>query len=777
MDTTEVRKNHQFDIDQLRVYFDKVLYNQNTNGQAHPIEVKQFSHGQSNPTFYINYRNEEYVLRKKPPGKLLKGAHLVDREYKIISALHKANFPVAKPILYCNDPQIIGTEFYVMSYVRGRIFRADNIDLKGLIPDERREIYRELLDVLVRLHQLDPYQIGLGDLSANPEAYYDKQIETWSRNYKLAETDPIKDMNEVIEWLPNNKPVKTANNSKISIVHGDYRLDNVIFHPTEPRILAVLDWELTALGNPIADAAYTCMAYYSYPSILGFGKLDFTYHGIPHEFTIRQTYCEKMGLQEISDKDWYFYLCFSFFRLAAISQGVFRRSQLGNASSTNAGLYHKNAKFLANRCKLMIKKSSGEIPPNPKLQGIFNNFSAKYKELERKLIIFMDKYVYPNEQTYYNQISEDKKLRWQTVPPILKQLQEKARAEGLWNLFLPSVSGLTNLEYAPLCEIMGRSFLAPVVFNCSAPDTGNMEVLHLYGTKEQKKQWLEPLLNGEIRSMYGMTEPAVASSDATNMSLLISRCPKDPENFYIVNGRKWWSSGAGDPHCKVAIVMGVTPNPKKRRHEQHSQILVPMDAPGVKILRPLQVFGIDDAPHGHMEVDFQNVRVPASNMILGEGRGFEISQGRLGPGRIHHCMRLIGLMERCYDSMCDRVGRRSTFGKQLKDNDNVLQIIGDCRCKIDQARLLTLNAARMIDTVGAKNARIEISMIKIVAPKVACEVIDAAIQIHGGAGVSQDHHLAQAYINARTLRLADGPDEVHLMAVAKSELQRYHPKL
>ncbi len=397
-------------------------------------------------------------------------------------------------------------------------------------------------------------------------------------------------------------------------------------------------------------------------------------------------------------------------------------------------------------------------------------YSDRVKNIQETLLAFMDEYVYPHERTYAEQIHQGD--RWQP-PAIMEELKGKAKVAGLWNLFLPESeagAGLSNFEYAPLCEIMGRSFMAPEVFNCSGPDTGNMEVLVRYGTQEQKERWLKPLLAGEIRSCFAMTEPDVASSDATNIRSSIVRDGDE----YVINGRKWWISGAGDPRCQLAIFMGKT-DPTAPRHKQQSMILVPMDAPGITVKRMLTVFGYDHAPVGHAEVVFENVRVPASNLLLGEGRGFEIAQGRLGPGRIHHCMRLIGLAERSLEAMCRRVKARVVFGKPLAEQGTIRADIANSRMEIEQARLLTLKAAYMMDKVGNKAAASEIAMIKVVAPNMALRVIDRAIQAHGAGGLSEDFGLAVAWANTRAVRFADGPDEVHRETVAKLELKQYDP--
>ncbi|MEI7530708.1 MAG: acyl-CoA dehydrogenase family protein [Betaproteobacteria bacterium] len=398
------------------------------------------------------------------------------------------------------------------------------------------------------------------------------------------------------------------------------------------------------------------------------------------------------------------------------------------------------------------------------------SYSPKVIELQNRLLAFMDEHIYPNEHIFHSEVEANRSAGNAWIPTkLIENLKPKAQAAGLWNLFLPKSArapqGLNNLEYAPLCEIMGRVHFAPEIFNCNAPDTGNMETLERYATESQKDEWLEPLLQGKIRSAFLMTEPEVASSDATNIQCSIVRDGDE----YVINGRKWWSSGAGDPRCAIYIVMGKT-DPEAPKHTQQSMILVPSNTPGIRVLRPLTVFGYDDAPHGHMEVLLENVRVPASNILLGEGRGFEIAQGRLGPGRIHHCMRSIGIAERALEWMCKRLKERVAFGKPLAEQGVWHERIAEARCMIDQARLLTLKAANTMDIAGNKVARAEIAMIKVVAPNMACQILDWAIQAHGGAGVSGDFPIAYNYSWQRILRLADGPDEVHRAAIAKIEL-------
>ena len=403
-------------------------------------------------------------------------------------------------------------------------------------------------------------------------------------------------------------------------------------------------------------------------------------------------------------------------------------------------------------------------------------YSPKVQELQKRVTAFMEQHVYPAEAVFHAEVEENRRKGNAWIPTrVVEDLKKKARAAGLWNLWLPESeygAGLANLEYAPLCEIMGRSHIGPETFNCSAPDTGNMEVLVRYGNEAQKKRWLTPLLEGEIRSGFAMTEPAVASSDATNIEASIVR----DGDHYVINGRKWWTSGGGDPRCKILIFMGKTDPHNESRHRQQSMVLVPMDTPGVRIIRHVPVFGYDDAPHGHSEIEFKDVRVPVENLLLGEGRGFEIAQGRLGPGRIHHCMRLIGATERAIEKMCTRAVDRVAFGRRLAEQGVWRERIADARMKVDQARFLVLHAAWKMDVAGNKAAQKEIAMIKVVAPTIACEIIDQAIQLFGAAGVSDDYGLGWLYANSRTLRIADGPDEVHRNHIAKIEIAS-HVKL
>ncbi|KAM4718663.1 acyl-CoA dehydrogenase family member 11 [Anableps anableps] len=753
---TSVREQHKFNVGNLQRYLCvKSLVSNNDT-----LTVRQYSAGQSNPTFLIQTPSRSYVLRKKPPGELLPGAHKVDREYRVQRALFSAGFPVPQPLLFCTDVEVIGTEFYLMEHVKGRIFR--DVQLPGMSPAERTAVYVAAVEILAKLHSLAISSLKLEGFGRGP-GYCKRQVSTWTKQYTASAHRNIPAMNELSDWLMGNLPVK---DDEVTLVHGDYRLDNLIFHPTEARVIALLDFELSTTGNPLADLAFFLVPLY-WPTdlnIKGFIASLKGIEGIPVPDDLISIYCKCRGIPFASLPQLNFYLALSIFKMAAISQGIYARYLLGNASAPDADRFGQNVEPLA-KVALHLVKSPLAGPTKDKL---FPQ-TAKGQAVLQQVKDFMRQYVLPAQQEvaeYYTKHALSP-LKWH-APKIIEDLKEKAKQAGLWNLFLPAVSGLTQLDYAYIAEETGRCLFAPEVFNCQAPDTGNMEVLHMFGTEEQKKKWLEPLLSGEIRSCFCMTEPDVASSDAANMECSLHR----DKNTYMVNGKKWWSSGAGSAKCKVAIVMcRNTSEDGRSRHGQHSMILVPMDTPGVKLIRPLTVFGHDDAIHGgHLEVHFENVRVPASNMILGEGRGFEIAQRRLGPGRLHHCMRAVGMAEQALELLCQRAASRRTFGKNLYQHEVIAHWIAECRLMIEQTRLLTLSAAHALDTLGSRAARKQIAMIKVAAARMVCKVVDCAIQVHGGAGVSEDFPLAQMYSYARTLRIADGPDEVHLSSIATLEL-------
>nr|XP_020457892.1 acyl-CoA dehydrogenase family member 11 [Monopterus albus] len=754
--TIPVLEQHKFNISRLKRYMSAKSLLSNNDA----LSVRQYSAGQSNPTFLVQTPSNSYVLRKKPPGELLPGAHKVGREFWVQQALFSAGFPVPQPLLHNTDIEVVGTEFYLMQHVKGRIFR--DLHLPGVSPAERSALYVAAVEVLAKLHSLDLASLNLEGYGKGP-GYCKRQVTTWTKQYNAAAHRDIPVMNELSDWLMKNLP---ANDNEVTLVHGDFRLDNLIFHPAEARVIAVLDWELSTTGQPLADLAYFLMPHY-WPTTLSItsamGSLK-GIEGIPPVDDLISIYCRCRGIPSALPQ-LNFYLGLSFFKMAGIAQGIYARHLLGNASAPNAAQFSQCVEPLA-KVALHLAQSS---LTGPKEDTLFLQ-TAKGQAVLQEVKGFMQQYILPAQEEvaeYYSRHAQSPQ-RWHT-PQIIEELKVKAREAGLWNLFLPAVSGLTQLDYAYIAEETGRCFYAPEVFNCQAPDTGNMEVLHMFGSEEQKRKWLEPLLRGEIRSCFCMTEPDVASSDATNMECTLHR---DGDN-YIINGKKWWSSGAGNPKCNVAIVMcRSSPKDVSSRHGHHSMILVPMDTPGVKRIRPLTVFGQDDAIHGgHFEVHFENVHVPVSNIILGEGKGFEIAQGRLGPGRLHHCMRAVGVAELALEMLCQRAATRSTFGKKLYQHEVVAHQIAECRVMIEQTRLLTLHAAHALDTVGSRAARKQISMIKVAAARMACKVVDCAIQVYGGAGVSGDFPLAQMYSYVRTLRIADGPDEVHLTSIAHLELR------
>jgi len=707
-----------------------------------------------------------------------------------------------------------------MEYLEGIIY-PDNT-LPGVAPSKRRAIYFSTAKTLAAIHRVDVNAIGLQKYGRR-DNYCKRQVERWEKQY-LASTGEGKParyqrMLDLARWLKENVPEEDSSaGAGTGLVHGDFRADNLVFHPTEDRVIGVIDWELSTLGNQMCDVAYSCLPYIidatptertNYGGFQHTGIPD----GIPQLEEYLSVYCS-FSERPWPAANWKFYIAFSLFRGASIYAGVYHRWTMGNASGG------ERAKFAGRIANTMVDCACDFINREHVLQGQpsigFQVSAAPWQEfgreqegsistkdqgkfvpsekvmhLRKKLMKFIEDHIYPMEGEFYKLAQSTS--RW-TIHPEEETLEALAKKEGLWNLFIPLDSaararkllfedgslvspgssndlllgaGLTNLEYGYLCEIMGRSVWAPQIFNCGAPDTGNMEVLMRYGTKEQQKQWLVPLLEGKIRSGFAMTEPQVASSDATNIECSISR----QGDFYVINGRKWWTSGAMDPRCKVLILMGKT-DFSAPKHKQQSMILVDINTPGVQIKRPLLVFGFDDAPHGHAEIVFENVRVPATNILLGEGRGFEIAQGRLGPGRLHHCMRLIGAAERGMGLMVDRALSRTAFGKRIAQHGSFLSDLAKCRIELEQARLLVLEAADQLDRHGNKKARGILAMAKVAAPNMALKVLDMAMQVHGAAGVSSDTVLSHLWATARTLRIADGPDEVHLGTIAKLELQR-----
>ncbi|VAH26529.1 unnamed protein product [Triticum turgidum subsp. durum] len=717
------------------------------------------------PMFTRSARNGKYRLLRNSEGSHSNStSSLIDEIVHVLKALGAyTDVPVPKVFCLCTDASVIGTPFYIMEYLEGALYL--NNKLTGITPDKRRNIYLAAAKTLAAIHKIDATAVGLQKYGKR-DNYCKRQVDRWGKQYlhSTGEGKPARyqKMLDLIDWLKENIPEEDSSTGLgTGLVHGDYRVDNLVFHPTEDRVIGVLDWELSTLGNQMCDVAYSCMPYIidatlsensSYGGFEHSGIPD----GIPQLEEYLAVYCS-MSARPWPAANWKFYIAFSLFRGASIYAGVYHRWTMGNASGG------ERARFAGKAANVMVDCAWHYINRENVLRAHPATGMHVLKAPRQGFHVEQEDSTLTNGQGKF--VPSEKLDSAARARKLLLEDQSHVSAGSSNDLLLGA--GLTNLEYGYLCEIMGRSVWAPQIFNCGAPDTGNMEVLLRYGTKEQQKQWLVPLLEGKIRSGFAMTEPQVASSDATNIECAISR----QGDFYVINGRKWWTSGAMDPRCKILILMGKT-DFSAPRHKQQSMILVDINTPGVQIKRPLLVFGFDDAPHGHAEITFDNVRVPVTNILLGEGRGFEIAQGRLGPGRLHHCMRLIGAAERGMNMMVERALSRTAFGKKIAQHGSFQSDLAKCRIELEQTRLLVLEAADQLDRHGNKKARGILAMAKVAAPNMALKVLDMAIQVHGAAGVSSDTVLSHLWATARTLRLADGPDEVHLGTIAKLELQR-----
>jgi len=818
----------------------------------HACAVK-FSHGQSNPTFLVKIDSPSstfppLVLRKKPPGVILQSAHAIEREFQTLVRIYKHNtsnvngrIPIPTPYFICTDEAIIGTPFYIMEFIDGRIFKTPLSFINQIkCPNQRRDMIENLVVALAKMHSMPVSKKQ--ESSVSSRTHIQRQIERWSIQYEKSHTsnddfERMMNLSRDLELYRVDKLKENGLNEFVALIHGDFRMDNVVFHPSNSQIVAILDWELSSIGNPWTDLASLCMFYHnpysnskhpesSHNTWFNYSTLkNSTQEGIPSQTSLVYLYISTIRRhlafyrlpRGFSIESGFFhmnyYQAFCAFRIASILQGVYWRSLHGNASSVTLNNTNSNSKWLS-QLSYQYTTLSRQLLSAQLLSSSNNLVSNALNTLKYELFLSLSNHVYSTLSITSSNVSEDawrvisrvesfifenileleseldihlneKKESRFVVFPKMEELKQLAKMHGLWNLWLPKSvhSGrFTNVEYALMAEATGKSFvLAPEAFNCSAPDTGNAELLARFGTESQKELWLKPLLDGSIRSCFAMTEPNVASSDATNIQAKITRHPVKT-GVLVVSGTKWWTSGALDPRCAVILFLGkhVDESATDTKYSKHSILIIPMHLKGIKVKRALHVYGYDDAPHGHAEVEFSGVEVNEKDaVLLGIGRGFEAAQRRLGPGRIHHCMRLLGMAERALCEMKIRACQRSAFGKLVAHTDRFEENLAQCRMRLDQARLLTLSAAHGMDTSEKCNgsgtvldpsARKILAMTKVVVPNVACEVIDIAIQTHGALGVSQDRILAHMWASARSLRLADGPDVVHEQVIAKTEL-------
>ncbi|XP_077869538.1 LOW QUALITY PROTEIN: acyl-CoA dehydrogenase family member 11-like [Saccoglossus kowalevskii] len=722
MDTTGIRKQHRFDEDKLHRYLVKNIPEFPKTKSL--FIVRQYRSGQSNPTFYLKKDDREFVLRKKPPGsKLLRGAHQIHREYRIQNALGKVGFPVPKLYIYCTDTDVIGTEFYVMQHMQGRIYR--DVMLPEVEPSKRGPLYKAANEALARLHQIDWKALDLQDYGKEGN-YCKRQVMTWSKQYLSSQTSDIDSMNKLVKLLPQRLPQEE--HELTTIIHGDYRIDNIVFHPTEPRVIAVLDWELSTLGHPHADFAYICLMYHI-PEILFMGGLTAP-PGMPSELEYIEWYCNEVGMRPPIPY-WDFYLAMNIFKLAGIAQGVYARYKMGTASAVSeraemAGMFVQPLGDFALRVLTRSNVTLYYISSVDDIQPVLDPYakSPKGQEIYNRIKRFMKEHVYPAEKVFGEELQNTGTTTKWFIPKVLCELRAKAKKEGLWNLFFQPISGLTQLDYAQIAEELGRSPIGPATFNCSAPCAPDIEMIDQCGTDEQKRKWMQPLLDGEVTSALAMTEPDVASNDPTNLKCSIKRVGEN----YVINGTKWWITGAGDPRLQFVFVMGKTGDDTLPRHKRHSIVIVPVDTPGFKIGRSLHIIGYEDVPFGHMELHFNDVRVPLSNILL-------------------------AFMALSFQGV-------------------VQHQIAECRLGIEQIRLLILRAAHTMDTYGCKAAKKQIAMAFVATPRTVKRIIDTAIQIHGGAGVCQDYPFWKMFSQARAMQISYGSDEVHLMTIAKDELKQ-----